>query len=304
MDRDQYSPLRFYMIKADEDNVMCYQELCHIVEGTEAQVYVDEFKQTTDFRAAWIKLYNNYLGKGAQNTLAAELESKILHLKYSGPCKGFMFATYVEWHKATYQAVLALAKKMDYVAYDPGTRVRHFMNGITNPLLNQAKLLLCANPDKYATDFDAPLEYLTNQVSHQRVNQRLNIAAVGQGTRGFKMKDEKGNNLKMPAVSYSFEQWAQLSSAQKASIRKHLAGGNAGGGQGHDHKRQRANRKQGSAELKALAASVAALTNNVNIMAVKMGSGDDSSDGNNEPPDEKMSANAKNPALTKTKKGG
>ncbi len=54
--------------------------------------------------------------------------------------------------------MLALAKKTDYVAYNLDTRVHHFMNGITDPLLNQAKLSLYANPDKYATDFDATIE--------------------------------------------------------------------------------------------------------------------------------------------------
>ncbi len=49
-----------------------------------------------------------------------------------------------------------------------------------------------------------------NQVTHQQVNQQLNIASVGSGAPGrLKTKDERGNNLEMPLIEYSSEQWAQ-----------------------------------------------------------------------------------------------
>ncbi len=41
--------------------------------------------------------------------------------------------------------MLVLAKKTDYTTYDPSTCVQHFLNGITDPALAQAKLLLEAN---------------------------------------------------------------------------------------------------------------------------------------------------------------
>ncbi len=36
-------PLKLYTCKAVEDNASCFQELKHIVQGTKAKVYVDEF---------------------------------------------------------------------------------------------------------------------------------------------------------------------------------------------------------------------------------------------------------------------
>ncbi len=41
--------------------------------------------------------------------------------------------------------MLALAKKTNYTAYNPSTCVCHFLNGITDPALAQAKLSLEAN---------------------------------------------------------------------------------------------------------------------------------------------------------------
>lgn len=78
---------------------------------------------------------------------AVELENKILNLKCVGPCNGFMFAPNVEQHKTTYQVMLALSMKTDYIAYNPGKRVHHFINGIMVPSLTKAKFSLFANPE-------------------------------------------------------------------------------------------------------------------------------------------------------------
>ncbi len=127
-----------------------------------------------------------------------------------------MFAMYVELHKTVYQSMLALANKTDYIAYDPGTRVCHFLNSITDPSLAQAKLSLKANPEMYSSDFDATVEYLMNQVQHQQVNQQLNIASVGSGAAGRHCtRDDQGNNHKIPLVNYSLEECAPLLSAQR-----------------------------------------------------------------------------------------
>ncbi len=58
---------------------------------------------------------------------------------------GFTFANNIEHHKKPYQVMLALVKKKTYTAYDPSTNACHFLNGITDPLLGQAKLSLDAN---------------------------------------------------------------------------------------------------------------------------------------------------------------
>lgn len=136
-----------------------------------------------------------------------------------------------------------------------------------DPSVSQAKLSLFANPKQNAMDFDVCFEYFRNQASLKQANQYLNIAAVGPvGT--LKTKTDKGQNLKMPVKHYSNEQWAQLFSEQKASVRKCHAS-NRGGRWVCDFKSQHAIQKKGSDEHMTLAVSV--LTNNVNIMVVKMG---------------------------------
>ena len=319
-------PLKLYTREAAEDNARCFQELKRIVQGTEAEVYVDEFNVHSEFRAAWRKLYNTFLGAGAKDTLAAQLEKTIQTLRYNGPKRGFNFATYVERHKDAYQSMLALAKKTNYVAYDPGTRVRHFLNGITDPSLAQAKLSLEANRDQYSGDFDATVEYLMNQVTHQQVNQQLHIARVDSGAPSrLQTKDAQGHDLEMPLIEYSNEQWAQLSSAQKTSIRKRrLAlqdrdrrpGSRRGGGR--ERKRPREARAPGrgrgrgrgneprskSDEYRALVASVATLSNSVNVMAASMHPGAAGHDDDNAKPaaDDKMRSNSRNSALIKNPK--
>ncbi len=112
------------------------------MQETKAEVYVDEFNVHSEYCAAWSKLYNTFLGTGAKDALAAQLEKTIQNLCYNGPKCGFMFSTYVECHKAAYQSMLALLKKTNYTAYNPSTCVCHFMNGTTDPALAMAKLSL------------------------------------------------------------------------------------------------------------------------------------------------------------------
>ncbi len=165
-----------------------------------------------------------------------------------------------------------------------------------------------------------------NQVTHQQVNQQLNIASVDSGAPShLKTKDAQGNDLEMPLIEYSNEQWAQLSSAQKTSIRKrHLAlqdrdrRSNSRRGGGRDRKRPRETRAPGrgrgrghgneprskSEEYHALVASVATLSNSVNVMAARMhpeAAGNKGDDGK-PAADDRMRSNSHNNALTKNPK--
>ncbi len=161
-----------------------------------------------------------------------------------------------------------------------------------------------------------------NQVQHQQVNQQLNVASIGSGATGrLRTRDAQGNNLKMPLVQYSLEEWVQSSSTQKSSIRKRRAAtdgercgnhsggcsrcGGGNGGVSGDRKRQhenRCNHDPKSAEYRALAASVATLSQNINVMAVHMSGRSDEDDDAKPPTNGKMASNAKNSALCKTPK--
>ncbi len=69
--------VKIYMYEAAEDDVHCFQEPKHIMEGTKAELNLHMINLHSNFAAAWRKLNNNYLGKGAKNTLAAEPENNI-----------------------------------------------------------------------------------------------------------------------------------------------------------------------------------------------------------------------------------
>ncbi len=124
-----------YTCKVAEDNTQCFQVIKHIVQGTEAEVDVDEFNIHSELCTAWRKLYNTFLGSVAKYMLAAQLEKIIQNLWYSGPKCGFTFSTYVECHKTANQFMLSLSKKMDYTTYNPSTCICHFLNGFMDPAL-------------------------------------------------------------------------------------------------------------------------------------------------------------------------
>ncbi len=141
--------------------------------------------------------------------LATQLEKTMQNLYYSRPCWGFTFAAHVECHKTTFQPILALVKKTNYVSYNPGNCVYLFLNSIMDPFVAQTKLSLDANCDQYSDNFDATVQYLMNQVTHQQVNQQVNIASVGSSiARKLKICDNCRNNLKMPPLCYLPKAWA------------------------------------------------------------------------------------------------
>ncbi len=117
----------------------------------------------------------------------------------------------------------------------------------------------------------------------------------------------------MPLIQYSSEEWAQLSSAQKSSIRKRRQAALPDGD--GEYKRPRRNPTGGhscsrgrgrgrgagprSKEYRALAASVAALSQNVNVMAAHMSANSGEDDNAKPAASDKMGSNARNSALTK-----
>ncbi len=213
---DMEPPLKLYAYQVAEDIARCFQELKRIVQGTEAKVYVDNLTFNVHFesQAAWMNLCNTFLGSGAKDLLAAQLEKTIQNLQYKEPKSGLTFNTYIECHKTIYQSILALVKKTNYSAYDPSTQVFHFINGITDPELAQSKLSLNANHVQYSCNVDATIEYLMNQVSHHQVNQQFSTPGH------LKTHNDHGRELEMPANKYSCEEWAQLLLDKKTIIQK------------------------------------------------------------------------------------
>ncbi len=132
------------------------------MQVTEAKVYMDEFNIHLEFLAALRKLYDTFLSYGAKDTLATQFEKTIQNLQYSGPMHAFIFSAYVKHHKTLFQSMLALAKKTDYTAYSPSIYVCHFLNGIMDPALTQAKLSTKANCMNYSDYFDASIKYPMN----------------------------------------------------------------------------------------------------------------------------------------------
>ncbi len=308
---DLNPPLKHYTCKAAEDNPQCCHELQYIAQGTEANIHLE-------FQAAWRKFYNTFLSTGSKDTLAAQLEKDIQTFWYNGPRHRLMFNTCVECHKQAYQSMLALAKKTDNTTYDPSKRVRNFLNGITNPPFAQANLSLEANCEQYSGNFDATVEYLMHQVLHQQVNQSLLISSMGSDTAGYlKTRNDCGKDLEMPLDDYLPKDWAQLLPAQKSIIQKrhaeaygvphHGCGGGLGGRGDGDCKRPRGpdcgcGDKPKSAEYKALAASIATLFKNINVIPAHMVGKASNNEDAKPAADGKMGANMKNSAFCKKPK--
>ena len=67
-----------------------------------------------------------------------------------------------------------------YSGMDNGTKICHFLQGIKSPVLEAAVDVVCAQPEKYGTDFDMTTSYLGQMVTKKvLIVQSVRISKTG-----------------------------------------------------------------------------------------------------------------------------
>ena len=93
-----------------------------------------------------------------------DTERKLHYSDYDGERKGWDGDKYVALYKKQHAFIESLTD-YGYIGMDNGTKVCHFLQDIKSPELEAVVNVVCAQPEKYGTDFDAVLSYLCQMVT-------------------------------------------------------------------------------------------------------------------------------------------
>ena len=109
-------------------------------------------------------IHKHFLGPDHVARQAIDAEGKLQNSHYDGQRKAWDWDKYVVLHKEQHTIKESLTD-YGYIGMDNGTKVCHFLQDIKSPELEAVVNVVCAQPEKYGTDFDAVLSYLCQMVT-------------------------------------------------------------------------------------------------------------------------------------------
>jgi hypothetical protein len=222
----------------------------------EAIVAIHPAEANCDGRAAYLHLFNRYLGRNASLSLSTKAENVLSSLKYSGETSRFNFARFVQESKTQHQVLESLELQGLHKGIDEASKVRHFLNSIAgNRQLESVKTQILSTPT-LRENFEECIRLAQDVLDasgpgNTPYRSRYNVSSVSaQGDTGIESR------------YYSKEEYAKLTTDQRQALyelrkKRGLAGKKKGGkdtgrgGGGGDSK--------GKGQLKTLKRRIAAL---------------------------------------------
>jgi hypothetical protein len=193
------------------DNQTLYDELKPLVVDGPGWSFVKKYDKKKEGRKAVLALRTQAEGTSAKITRKAAAYASIASSSYSGPRKGFTFASYVNLHQAAHNELLDLDEPVSETK-----KVTDFLKGIRDPNLTTGKSIVLGDPVKLE-DFEKCQQYLSTMVTTlgNQLKSERHVAAVNTG-------GGDGGSLvdKIQGGSYTDEQFRSLSSEEKKRVLK------------------------------------------------------------------------------------
>ena len=134
------------------DNKKVWSIISKITRDENCYSYVKPAQRTQDGRAAYLMLYNHYLGPNNVNNMASTAEHNLSTVRYAGETKRYNFEKYVR-HQIDQHTVLEGLIQHGHCGIDAGSKVRYLLNGIHTTALDSVKTQVLSTPG-LLTDFD------------------------------------------------------------------------------------------------------------------------------------------------------
>ena len=292
------------------NNKMLCRLLKKICQDTAAYSYVSAY--TTDGRAAWFVLMQNYLGPQHTQLQAAIWEAKLQHSRYTGESVRFNYEKYCDIHQLGHTRLTALEAN-GYKGIDEGTKIRYFLGGIHCADL-KTPVELCRGNAAYAT-YDSVARRIKDSVvivkpMHHPLPKRK-VSDMHTKESGEPYGDVEAD-MSVEDKFYPPETWAKLSAAKKKGIflkrkkrsGKHKAPKKDGKTSAKDSRAIKALQKEMRAEMAKVTRKVSAMQKPVAGSDMDESDSDQSSDEESVQKKKKQKTNnPNNPALNRKKTG-
>jgi hypothetical protein len=218
------------------DNVTVWKILHHTLKSTSYLTHIKPFMKQQDGREAYLKLYEQLLGTQAMDNYATRAENRLASLSLDGHRKkNWGYDKYVLAHKEQHY-ILTKLEEHGHEGIKEASKIRHFLQGITDPSLATVKgSLACLN----LKTFDEVCAAFKTYRNTAQVNNRpdksstFHVAALSSTTGNRRADDTKKisgpDDGYDPAKDYSkfklrnrffkTPEWNKLSKGQRNFLR-------------------------------------------------------------------------------------
>jgi hypothetical protein len=174
------------------DNRKVWEILESICRETNAWTWIKSFNRTKNGRAAYLALYQHYLGASNADNVQSRAENKLQNTFYTGERRRFTFEKYVQVHKDQHTSLQAL-EEFGYPRLDDRTKVRHLINGIRTKELDAAKGQVWASAT-LRSDFDGCVDLFKTFLEQQSASTATNLNVSSTNTRGGRGRGGRGGD--------------------------------------------------------------------------------------------------------------
>ena len=172
----------------DMDNKRVWQELKTMTVDGGGWTYIKHFGRTEN--PAYIAFKKQCEGDSAVLTRKAKAYNQIVKARYDGERKTYNFTKYVETHQRAYNDIFNADESE---AIPEAKRVRDFLSGINNPLL-QSGIDFIFSDASLLSNFEQTQQYLrtlvaTRQQHNDSRSDQLRVASASTGHKDVKIED-------------------------------------------------------------------------------------------------------------------
>ena len=181
-----------YNTKFQKDNHTIWKLLYGTIKYTQHITHIKKFQKEQDGWRAYFALYKNLRGTEAIQNRINTAENRLQGLSWDGKVKkGWNFDKHVLAHKEQH-IILEKLTNFGYARIDEGSKIRHFIQGNTDPSLTPVTASLSTT--KGNKTFDSVVEscktFITQQQLHSKsCIRKVNVAVMSAST-GIQVKDK------------------------------------------------------------------------------------------------------------------
>jgi hypothetical protein len=278
-----------------EDREKVFQLLVDICRNDLSYTVLERAVSTRNGRRAYELLYDHYLGPSAVDHLVASAESKLQSLTYSGKeGRRWNLDKFVMAHKESHALMDTMQRRGIYAGMDERSKVRQFVNGISDPRLDAVKVQILSS--NLRNDFDGSVRLCKDSIAMQTSQHSKKLHVSGVTT------DAEGAPEKVEDRYYSEAQYNAFMPAQRKQLWdiRSKRGGGKGKGKGKGKDGGGSGPRKGPQSLKKVNQRFKKLNRQISALKAKLKPADSSSESDDSDTEPKKS-NRNNPALTRQK---
>lgn len=180
-----------------------------IKEFPDVKVWIKDFMQSRDGRAAWKAFKEHFLGSSQLDNVADRASRKLESLVYTGEKQRYTYETHVSHFK---QAHLDLEKAG--APLEERTKVRQFLKSITAAEL-QTAVGIVRSQRTYMTNFEETINYLRGFVTASTPGVKIAAVSHSSGDSGAPPPKPEGCEFRW----YKQAEWERLPESHKTWLR-------------------------------------------------------------------------------------